>query len=132
MIFSALEPVLNASDQSILLETSLEKALPLYAALARLSHDESSCADASLTAGVELLESMERLVINLLRLSLDPGGMDMVFTLLLPWSKGQEEALRRNSLRLLKLALVTLSKEVEYQPGAPTRFSQGHLMISKV
>lgn len=56
----------------------------------------------------------------------------MIFSQLLPWTRGQEEAMRRSSLNLLKLAMTTLSKEVEFQPGAPTRFSQGHLMMSKV
>lgn len=128
---SQVQPVLCAGDQSTLIEASLEKSIPIYASLFRFANEENFSVEASQVAS-QLLESTEKLVIELLRLSLDPGGMDIIFTQLLPWSRGQEEAVRRSSLKLLKTALVTLSKEVEFQPGTPTSFSQGHLMIAKV
>ena len=40
--------------------------------------------------------------------------------------------MRRAALSLLKLVLTTFLHEVEFEPGAPTRFSQGHVMVAKV
>lgn len=87
--------------------------------------------DASLAAN-QLLIGLESLILQLLRSSLDPGMVDIIFSQLLPWTKGHEGSIRRAALTLLRLALSTFVKEVEFEPGAPTRFSQGHVMIAKV
>lgn len=87
--------------------------------------------DASLAAN-QLLIALESMTLQLLRSSLDPSMVDIIFSQLLPWTRVQEGSVRRASLTLLKLTLATFVKEVEFEPGAPTRFSQGHVMIAKV
>ena len=87
--------------------------------------------DASLAAN-QLLMALENLTLQLLRSMLDPSAVDILFSQLMPWSKAQEGSMRRAGLSLLRLTLATFVKEVEFEPGAPTRFSQGHNMIAKV
>lgn len=86
--------------------------------------------DASLAAN-QLLMALESLTLQLLRSTLDPSMIDIIFSQLLPWSRGPEGSMRRAALTLLRLALTTFVREVEFEPGAPTRFSQGHVMIAK-
>lgn len=86
---------------------------------------------ASLAAN-QLLMSLENLALQMLRSTLDPSAVDILFSQLLPWSKAQESSMRRAGLSLLRLTLATFVKEVEFEPGAPTRFSQGHAMLAKV
>lgn len=87
--------------------------------------------EASLAAN-QLLMAMEQLMLNLLRQSLDPGSVDVLFSQLLPWMRSPQEASRRAALALFKLVLATFVNEIAFEPGAPTRFSQGHIMLAKV
>lgn len=103
----------------------------MYAKLCRYAREECWVVDASLAAN-QLLMAIENFTLHLLRSCLDPSCVDIIFSQLLPWTKGQEEAMRRASLTLLKLVYTTFLQEVEFEPGAPTRFSQGHIMIAKV
>lgn len=118
-------------DQSTLLEAALERGIPLYAKLCRFAKEECWMVDASLAAN-QLLIALEHFVLNLLHSSLDPSTVDIIFSQLMPWSRATEGSMRRAALSLLRLALATFVKEVEFEPGAPTRFSQGHLMVAKV
>lgn len=123
--------MLRPDDQSTILEAGLEVGIPNYAKLCHFAKEECWMVDASLAAN-QLLMALETLVLQLLRSSLDPGMVDVIFSQLLPWARGQEGSVRRAALALLKLALATFVREVEFEPGAPTRFGQGHFMLAKV
>ena len=122
---------MRTEDQSVLLEAGLERCIPIYAKLCSYAKEECWLVDASLAAN-QLLMALENFTLHLLRSCLDPSCVDVIFSQLLPWTKGQEEAMRRAALSLLKLVLTTFLHEVEFEPGAPTRFSQGHVMVAKV
>lgn len=126
-----LPPVLGPDDQSTVLETGLERGIPLYAQLCQFAMEEWGMVDASLAAN-QLLIALENLTLQFLRSSLDPAMVDIIFSQLQPWARGQEGPMRRAALTLLKLTLATFFREVEFEPGAPTRFGQGHIMIAKI
>ncbi len=114
-----------------MLETGLERGIPLYAKLCQFAMEECWMIDASLAAN-HLLIALESLILHLLRSSPDPGMVDIIFSQLMPWANGQEGPMRRAALTLLRLTLTTFVREVEFEPGAPTRFGQGHFMIARV
>jgi hypothetical protein len=122
---------LGPDDQSTVLETGLERGIPLYAKLCQFATEECWMVDASLAAN-HLLIALESLTLHLLRSSLDPGMVDIIFSQLMPWTNGKEGPMRRAALTLLRLAFTTFVREVEFEPGAPTRFGQGHIMIARV
>lgn len=130
-ILRRLPPVLRPDDQSTILEVGLERGIPLYAKLCHFAKEECWMVDASLAAN-QLVIALESLTLQLLRTSIDPGMVDVIFSKLLLWTRGQEGSMRRAVLTLLRLTLTTFVREVEFEPGAPTRFSQGHVMIAKV
>ena len=87
--------------------------------------------EASLAAN-QLLMAMEQVMLNLLRQSLDPGSLDILCSQLLPWMRSPQEASRRAALGLFKLILSTFFNEIVFEPGAPSRFSQGTILLAKV
>ena len=90
------------------------------------------CTIPYISCSLAIINGISILLVNLLHSSLDPSTVDVIFSLLLPWSRATEGSMRRAALSLLKLALGTFVKDVEFEPGAPSRFSQGHLMVAKV
>ena len=130
-VLRRLPPVLRPDDQSTILVAGLERGIPMYAKLCHFAKEECWMVDASLAAN-QLVIALESLMLQLLRSSIDPGMVDIIFFQLLPWTRGQEGSMRRAALTLLRLTLTTFVREVEFEPGAPTRFSQGHVMIARV
>lgn len=128
-----IPPSIGPEDQSILLDRILEHVISMYDKLDQFANDEQ-CADvaAANESAQQLLAALEGFVLNLLREALHPGTVDVIFSKFIVWAKSKQEAIRRASLTLLRISLATFGRELTFEPGAPTRFSDGHNMLAKV
>ena len=128
-----LPPGIGSDDQSILLDAAYEYGITLYSKLMTASLDFPPAVVISLHSVThDLLNALEHLTLSVLREALHPATMDVVFSKVFIWTKSKNDAMRLASMTILKSSLELFRNGMTFEPGAPSRFGEGHSMLAKI